>query len=88
MEQNNPPGHFFAILNAFAALMNNSAASSTLLEPLKETLCHIMRKPTFCICENKGADQLGGYREADQRLCFRYKDSTNLLLSKSKIFSL
>ena len=29
------PGHFFAILNAFAALMNSSAASSTLLEPLK-----------------------------------------------------
>ena len=37
------PGHFFAILNAFAALMNSSAASSTLLEPLKgkcEVFCH------------------------------------------------
>ena len=31
-----------------------------------------MRKPAFCICENKGADQLRGNREADQRLCFRY----------------
>ena len=31
-----------------------------------------MRKPTFCICENKDADQLRGDREADQRLCFRY----------------
>ena len=29
-----------------------------------------MRKPTFCICENKDADQLRGNREADQRLCF------------------
>ena len=43
-----------------------------------------MRKPTFCICENKDADQLRGNREADQRLCFRYIDSTIPLLPKSK----
>ena len=36
----------------------------------------VMRKPAFYICENKDADQLRGKREADQRLCFRYKDST------------
>ena len=30
----------------------------------------VMRKPAFCICENKDADQLRGNREADQRLCF------------------
>ena len=47
-----------------------------------------MRKPTFCICENKDADQLRGNREADQRLCFRYRDSTIPLLSKSEISSL
>ena len=35
-----------------------------------------MRKPAFCICENKDADQLRGNREADQRLCFHYIDST------------
>ena len=35
-----------------------------------------MRKPTFCTCENKDADQLRGNREADQHLCFRYTDST------------
>ena len=35
-----------------------------------------MRRPAFCICENKDADQLRGNREADQRLCFRYLDST------------
>ena len=29
-----------------------------------------MRKPDFCICESKDADQLRGNREADQRLCF------------------
>ena len=36
-----------------------------------------MRKPVFFICENK-----------DQRLCFRYTDSTIRLLSKSEISSL
>ena len=55
----------------------------------KETrdLSRIMRKPTFCICKNKDADQLRGNREADQRLCFRYIDSTIPLLSKSEISS-
>ena len=47
-----------------------------------------MRKPTFCICENKDADQLRGNREADQRLCFRYIDSAIPLLRKSEISSL
>ena len=47
-----------------------------------------MRKPAFCLCENKDADQLRGNREADQRLCFRYTDITIALLSKSEISSL
>ena len=47
----------------------------------------VVRKPAFCICKNKDADQLRGNREADQRLCFRYKDSTIPLLSKSEISS-
>ena len=47
-----------------------------------------MRKPAFCICENKDADQLRGNREADQRLRFRYTDSTIPLLPKSEISSL
>ena len=46
-----------------------------------------MRKPTICMGENKGADQLRGNREADQRLCFRYSDSTIPLLLKSEISS-
>ena len=50
-------------------------------------MSRVMRKPTFCICENKDAEQLR-YREADQRLCFRYIDSTIPLLSKSEISSL
>ena len=44
-----------------------------------------VRKPDFCICENKDADQLCGNRTTDQRLCFRYTDSTIPLLRKSKI---
>ena len=47
-----------------------------------------MRKPAFCIYENKDADQLRGDREADQRLCFRYTDSTVPLPPKSEISSL
>ena len=48
----------------------------------------VMRKPAFCICENKDADQLRGNREADQHLCFRFTDSTIPLLPKSEIPSL
>ena len=51
-------------------------------------MSRVMRKPAFCICENKDADQLRGNREADQRHCFRYIDSTIPLLSKSEISNL
>ena len=46
-----------------------------------------MRIPIFCICQSKGADQLGGNYTADQLLCFRYIDSMITLLLKSKISS-
>ena len=39
------------------------------------TQCHmsgVMRKPAFCICENKGTEQLYSNCAADQRLCLRY----------------
>ena len=51
-------------------------------------MSRVMRKPAFCIWENKDADQLRGDREADQRLCFRYMGSTIPLLHKSEISSL
>ena len=51
-------------------------------------MSHCLRKPTKCLGENKSADQLRGNREADQRICFRYTDSTISLLPKSKIGSL
>ena len=35
-----------------------------------------MRKPDFCLCENKDTDQLCSNCTADQRLCFRYTVST------------
>ena len=47
-------------------------------------LSHLVGKPTICICENKDADQLRGNREADQRLCFRYTDSTLLYFLNPK----
>ena len=56
--------------------------------PMQLYLRHAMRKPALCICKNKGADQLRGNREADQRLCFRYMGSSIPLLPKSEISSL
>ena len=39
-------------------------------------MSRVMRKPTFCICENK---------DADQCLCFRYIDRNIPVLSNSEI---
>ena len=50
-------------------------------------MSHLVGKPTICIGENKGADQLRGNREADQRHCFRCSDSTIRLLLISNISS-
>ena len=47
-----------------------------------------MRKPAFCICENKDANQLRGNRKGDQRLCVRYTNSTIPLLPMSEILRL
>ena len=51
-------------------------------------MSRIVRKAALCICENKDTDQLRGNREADQRFCFRYTDSTISLLRKYEISSL
>ena len=48
-------------------------------------LSRIVRKPAFCICDNKDADQLPGNSEAAQCLCFHYTYSTIRLISKSNI---
>ena len=52
--------------------------------PHHDHMSRVVRKPDFCICENKDADQLCGYREANQRLCFRYIDSQSLYFLKPK----
>ena len=64
------------------------SASTAILVFGIDNMSRDVRKPDFRICENKDADQLRGYREADQRLWFRYTDSTIPLPSKSKISSL
>ena len=55
-------------------------SGSLLLRYIPNMSC-IMRKCAFCICENKGADQLHGNHAADQRLCFHFTDSIIPLLS-------
>ena len=54
----------------------------------KQHMSRVLSKAAFCICENKDADQLRGNREVDQRLCFRYTDSTIPLVPKYKISGL
>ena len=74
----------------YVACLLVSVSVSVLFSPsvCLNNMSRVMRKPTICICENKDADQLRGNREADQRLCFRYIDSTIPLLSKFDISSL
>ena len=48
----------------------------------------VIENPVFCVCKNKGTDQLHDNRTADQRLCFHYADKTNSLLFKSAISNL
>ena len=66
----------------------NAEPVALIIEIPRRDMSRGVRKPDFCICENKEADQLRGNREADQRLCFRYTDSTIPLLPKSEISSL
>ena len=57
-------------------------------------MSHCMRRPKLCIYAKTKmqlsfavTDQIRGNREADQRLCFPYTDSTIPLLSKSELLS-
>ena len=64
--------------------MSTSYASGPKIDPCIPHMSLVVRKPAFCICENKDTDQLCGDREADQRLCFPYTDSTIPFLPKSE----
>ena len=63
----------------------DSCLNVTHLKKFMKTIMQFspIRKPTFCICKNQDADQLGDNCAADQRLCFRCLDSTIPLLPKS-----
>ena len=78
--------------SASASSMNKTKSFIILVVLAETLLCfnkmsHCMGKPTICIGENKGADQLRSNCEADQRLCFRYMDSIIPLLPSSEISS-
>ena len=60
-----------AIRHVFRNLVSQKS-----VDELQYKMSRVVRKPDFCICENKAADQLRGNRDADQRLCFRYIAST------------
>ena len=80
------------ILNSQGIEFRKIKSSRTVITPVPDHclllhLSRLMGKPTICIGEHKDADQLRGNREADQRLCFRYSDSTIPLLLKSEISS-
>ena len=47
-------------------------------------MSHVMRNQDFCLCENKGADQLRRNCTVDLCLCFCYTDSRILFLLISK----
>ena len=51
----------------------------------RRNLTRCIRQPTICLCETKDADQLCSNCTADQRLCFRFSDSTIPLLLKCKL---
>ena len=70
-------------LNACATICIIGGGNSQKLFVLLKHLSLIVRKPVFCIWENKDADQLRG-----NRLCFRFIDSTIPILPKSEISSL
>ena len=63
----------------FLHMPHSAGTAIWLCFSLQLHLSRIMRKPAFCICENKDADQLRGKLEADQRLCFRYIESLYFL---------
>ena len=83
-----PPRHGVSKENRQSMFKKNSDISTLISLLPRRYMSRVMRKPTFCICENKDADQLRSNCTADQRLCFPYTDSTIPLLSKSEISSL
>ena len=77
-----PMGVFTASKGSnFHILFSMSRNADYKLKMLK--MSHFMRKQTICIGENKDVDRC--IREADQRLCFRFSESTSHFPLKSEI---
>ena len=76
------PVHFLVIPRKPIAQLSDAEPADQMVR--EKYMSPLVRKPTICICENKDTDQLRGYREADQRLCFCYMDSTLPHLLKSE----
>ena len=70
--------------NCFYGELTKSIVLSIIIKYTPYLSC-VIKKPDFCICENKDTDQLRCNRTADQRLCFHYIDSPIPLLPKSEI---
>ena len=60
----------------FITLLNLKTLDLPLILDLASSYESRHEKPALCICTKQSADQLHGYRKADQRLCNRYIDST------------
>ena len=80
-----PASHFVYSCFVYSRFVYSHFVYSHLID---SCFLSVMRKPFFCICENKDVDQLRSHCTADQRLCFRYTDSTIPLLPKPEISSL
>ena len=50
-------------------------------------MSHVMRKPVYSICEQQRRRSACASAQSDQRLCFRFLDSTVQLISISEISS-
>ena len=60
------------------------AFSRPIDEDLHDHLSRVMRKPAFCICENKDADQLRSYCAAEQRFIFATQIAQSLFFLNPK----
>ena len=84
--------HTYQIIVSMTFVTHSSAEAQIIIKTCSMHMKIIYEpryeKTVFCICENKDADQLRSNCAADQRLCFRYMDSTIPLLSKSEISNL
>ena len=66
--------YFCCYIESWSELIGNSELWMTqtafTVEMKFGYMSRIMRKPDFCLGENKGADQLRNNCKADQHLCF------------------